>query len=156
MTLANYPALGKAFYTLGRHLLLESSLGDRARELATLRVAWRYKADYEWHHHVRFGQSIGLTDAEIEAVKGEPSNPIWGELDACVLSATDQLCQTGGIEDATWAELSRLLEQRQMMDLVFTVGQYVMVSWAVADPRMRHPAANASTKDHERTNGYVR
>lgn len=132
MTLANYPELGKAFYTLGRHLLLESSLSDRVRELLTLRVAWRYKAEYEWAHHVRFAKRIGMTDAEIEAVKGDAANPIWSELDACVLAATDQLTGNGGIDDATWAVLARHLDRRQLMDLVYTIGQYVMVSWAVA------------------------
>jgi alkylhydroperoxidase family enzyme len=132
MTLANHPALGKAFYTFGRHLLLESSLADRPRELATLRVAWRYRNEYEWHHHVRFGLRIGLSDAEIEATKGDPANPIWSEFDRCVLRATDQLCGSGGVDDATWAELGRHLDQRQLMDLVFTIGQYAMLSWAVA------------------------
>ena len=131
MTLAHYPKLMAAYYTFGRHLLLESSLPPRLRELLTLRVAWRYRSEYEWSHHVRFSKRIGLTGEGIEAVREGPEAAIWGEADRCVLRVTDQLCEGGKLEDGLWEELRRRLDQRQAMDLVFTVGHYAMTAWAI-------------------------
>jgi 4-carboxymuconolactone decarboxylase len=130
--LAHYPKLGKAFYTFGRHLLLESSLPHRLRELATLRVAWHHKSEYEWYHHARFGKQIGLSDEEIKAVKQGPEAKIWTRADRCVLRLTDELCTRSEVDDATWHELNEILTQHQTMDLVFTVGQSVVTAWVIA------------------------
>ncbi len=133
MTLANYPKLAKAFYTFGRHLLLESSLGDRPREIATLRVAWRYKVEYEWFHHVRFGKRIGMTAAEIEAIKTGADDKVWtNAADRAVLRVTDSLIDKSTCDDATWAEINKHFNLHQVMDLLFTVGQYVMLGWVAA------------------------
>ncbi|GIQ81607.1 hypothetical protein KIPB_002592, partial [Kipferlia bialata] len=35
------------------------------------------------------------------------------------------------ISDATWAGLGETLSQKQLMDVIFTVGQYTMVSMAL-------------------------
>lgn len=131
-TLARHPKLAKAFYTFGRHLLVESSVPDRLRELVTLRVAWHKQCGYEWFHHVRFGLQIGMTEAEIEAVKIGPDVGVWTEADRIVLRATDELIGQSEITDATWAALTTILGEQQIMDLVFTIGQYVMVAWAIA------------------------
>ncbi len=46
-------------------------------------------------------------------------------------SATDELRDDSCLSDATWNELAKTYDKRQMMDLVFTVGQYNMVSMAL-------------------------
>lgn len=132
MTLAHYPKLTAAYYTFGRHLLLDSSVPHRLREIITLRVAWRYKSAYEWYHHVRFGLRIGLTHEEIEAVREGPDAAVWGEAERCVLRVADQLCGQGSLDDATWEELGRHLDRQQAMDLIFTIGHYTMTAWAAA------------------------
>ena len=40
--------------------------------------------------------------------------------------------QTGDLSDASWASLTKFYDRRQMMDLIFTVGHYVMTSWALS------------------------
>ena len=35
------------------------------------------------------------------------------------------------VSDATWATLSKTCSTEQLMDAVFTVGQYNLVSWAL-------------------------
>jgi len=36
------------------------------------------------------------------------------------------------ISDEVWTTLARHLDTRQLMDLVLTIGHYVMLSWAIA------------------------
>ena len=132
MALVRHPKLCKAFYTLGRHLLVESSVPDRLREMVTLRVAVRYRSEYEWYHHVRFALRIGITDAEIEAVKLGSSAPNWRRPERAVLKLVDELCGEGKLSDATWGDLNEILNQQQIMDLVYTVGNYIMTALALS------------------------
>ena len=47
------------------------------------------------------------------------------------MQATDELHAECHITDETWASLSEHLDKKQLMDLVFTVGQYNLVSMAL-------------------------
>ncbi|GAA3204476.1 carboxymuconolactone decarboxylase family protein [Actinocorallia longicatena] len=126
-TLVRHPDLTAAFLTFNSHLLLRSSLPPRQRELAILRIARRRGCAYEWGHHVRIAGKVGLTEAEIEdAAQGKAA----GELDSAVLRAVDELDEDSDLSDATWAVLSSHLEERQVMDLVFTIGAYIMCAMA--------------------------
>ena len=138
MLLANHPALGKAFNTFGKHLLLESTVSVRPRELIVLRTSWNMKAEYEWHYHVGYAITAGLTLDEVAAIRDGPDSPVWQgkDEDRAVLRAVDELWEKSTITDETWAELSRFFDKRQLMDLVFTIGQYVMLSWAIAAFKM--------------------
>ena len=132
MVMANHPALATAFYGFGMQLLLGSSLPDRPREIVTLRVAWRYQAAYEWAHHTRFARALGFTEAEIAAVKDGPAAALWSDEDRTLLRAVDQLCEHTQIDDETWAALANRFDRHQMMDLVFTIGHYVMLAMALS------------------------
>ena len=50
------------------------------------------------------------------------------EFDATLLGATDELHKDQRISEGTWKALSARYTDQQMMDLIFTVGQYTMVS----------------------------
>jgi 4-carboxymuconolactone decarboxylase len=134
MTLANHPKLAMAYHTFGKHLLLASTLPVRPRELVVLRTAWLVKCEYEWHYHVGYGLKAGLTMEEIAAVKEGAQSPIWDgkDEDRAILQSVDELYRDSRISDATWAALLRFFDRHQLMDLVFTIGNYVMLSWAVS------------------------
>lgn len=132
MTLAQHPAIGRTFYPFGKQLLVHSTLPARQRELMTLRISWLYSCEYEWGHHLQWARNLGISDEEIEALKGATDAYPWSELDLAVLRAIDQLRENNVIDDDVWAALARHFDQRQLMDLVLTIGHYVMLSWAIA------------------------
>jgi 4-carboxymuconolactone decarboxylase len=132
MVQANHPKLAMAYYALGKHLLLDSTLPVRPRELAVLRTSWHLKCEYEWHYHVGYAVNIGMSFAEIAAIGIGAEAGNWNEQDRAVLSAVDELWQNSRVTDATWASLATHFDKRQLMDLVFTIGSYVMLSWAIA------------------------
>jgi AhpD family alkylhydroperoxidase len=126
-TLARHPDLAEAFLPFNTRLLLRSTLPPRLRELAILRVARRTGCAYEWAHHVRIAAKAGLSEAEIEAA-GDGAG--GGELDEAVLRAVDELAEESNLSDRTWGTLAAYLDERQLMDLVFTVGAYVLLAMA--------------------------
>ena len=136
MVMANHPDLGKVYNHWGKHFLISNTLATRQLELLILRVAWRVKSEYEWHNHVGYGIKAGLTLEEIAAIREAPEAGNWSEQDEAVLRAVDELIDKGDISDPTWATLSKYYDRKQLMDLVFSIGHYVMTSWALTTFRV--------------------
>src|SRR5262244_3345745 len=131
-TLARHWQAYKKFLVWGRHVLGDTStLPPRERELLILRTGWLCRAEYEWGQHVVFGKAAGLTDAEIARIKEGPDAAGWSPFDATLLRAADELHADAFISDATWAALSERYGTEQLMDVVFAVGQYTLVSMAL-------------------------
>ena len=130
-TLANHPDLARRWLVFGNHILGKSTLAVRERELVILRIGYLCQSGYEWGQHVLIARAAGMSDEEIRSCKTGPETPGLSELDRLLLTATDELHADAHITDATWEGLSKHLSQQQMMDLVFTVGQYNLVSMAL-------------------------
>ncbi|EME14338.1 carboxymuconolactone decarboxylase family protein [Rhodococcus triatomae] len=126
-TLVRHPDLTKAFLGFSVHLLYRSTLPERLREVTILRVAHRHECDYESHHHTDIAREAGFTDAEIEAARLGKSDDRSEQL---VLSAVDELFDTSRLSDRTWNVLGEFLDDKQRIDLVFTVGGYSSMAMA--------------------------
>lgn len=126
--LAQHPTLSAKFLEFGKQLLMDSNLSDRDRELVTLYVAWTTKSDYEWASHVAFGLRIGLTDADIDAVKQGPGCSHWSDKEKNLFLAVDQMRDNFEVDDQLWEALSKELNLVQMVELMFTIGNYVLAS----------------------------
>lgn len=130
-TLAAHPKLLKQWLVFGNYILNKSTLPPRERELLILRIGWLCRAEYEWGQHVVIGKRAGLTDEEIDRIKEGPDAPGWSEFDATLLRAADELRAQAFISDAVWNALAARYDTRQLLDLIFTVGQYNLVSMAL-------------------------
>jgi 4-carboxymuconolactone decarboxylase len=129
-TLLRHPPLAQSYLTFNAHLLVRSTLSARVREIAILRAAVHRDSEYLWDHHVPLAVRAGLTDAEIAAVRAGGGAGL-GEEDALVITVADELQAHSTLSDATWAASSAFFDERQRMDLVFTVGAYHLLALAV-------------------------
>lgn len=130
--MGNHPELGKVYNIWGKQLLMGNTLSVRHLELLILRIGWRVKSAYEWHHHVGYALNADITLEEIAAIRTYPEGHAWAEDDAAVLDTVDELLTNHSVSDALWARLEAVFDTRQRMDLVFTIGHYVMTSWALS------------------------
>ena len=130
-TLAQHSDLARRWMVFANHILGKSTLSGRDRELLILRIGYLCQAEYEWGQHVEIARRIGMSDAEILAAKTGPETEGISELDRLLLRATDELHSDAHVSDATWSGLSEHYSIQQLMDLVFTVGQYNLVSMAL-------------------------
>ena len=129
-TLARHPKALKRWLVFGGHVLAKSSLPERERELLILRAGWRCGSVYEFGQHTVIGEVVGVTAEEVARLATEALDG-WSAADAALLRAADEMVASHTISDATWAELDEQLSTEQIIDLVFTVGQYAMVSTAL-------------------------
>ncbi len=130
-TLAHHPKLLKRWLVFASHVMNKSSFPDRERELVILRIGWLCQAEYEWGQHVVIGRKAGLTEEEIERIKSGPEAEGWSDLDRNLLRATDELKNEAFVSDTTWNELKKTYDDKQMMDFIFAVGNYNLVSMAL-------------------------
>lgn len=130
-TLAHHPKLLQRWLVFANHVLGKSSLPEREREILILRIGWLCRAGYEWGQHVLIGRRCGLTDDEIQRIKAGADAGGWSDGDRDLLRAVDELHRDAHVTDATWARLAERWDTQQLMDIVFTVGQYNLVSMAL-------------------------
>ena len=120
--LARHPALARAFLTFNVHLLTASALPARTRELAILRIAWRRRCRYEWAQHVLIARRAGVTDEEVAEIRAGAAT--------LINKAVDELDERSSLSDETYRALAAELDERQLMDLVFTIGTYGLLAMA--------------------------
>jgi alkylhydroperoxidase family enzyme len=130
-TLAHHPKLMKRWLVFGNHILAKNTLSARDRELAILRVGWLCKAEYEWSQHAEIALNSSISKDEIKRVTLGPDAEGWADHEVALLRAADELVGDAFIGDATWGALSSFYDKEQLMDLIFTVGQYNLVSMAL-------------------------
>lgn len=68
---------------------------------------------------------------EIERCRQGPEADGWRPFEASLVRAADELHADQCISDTTWAALVEAYDTRQMMDVVFAVGQYTLVAMAL-------------------------
>jgi alkylhydroperoxidase family enzyme len=130
-TMANHPELARDWLTFATHVLRNSTLPPRDREILILRIGWLCGSEYEWAQHVRFGKREGLGEDDLRHIRQGPEAAGASPHDRLLLKAVDELHAEAFITDDTWNSLCETYDTRQMMDLVFAVGQYTLVSMAL-------------------------
>lgn len=131
--MANHPALCSAWMGFSTHLLFDDSntLPPPEREMVILRIGWLCQSGYEFGQHILLSQKAGVTKEQVVAVSEGPNDPLWDDHMRAVMTAVDELHNDAFISDPTWAELMKEYDHKQVMDLIFTVGQYNMLSMAL-------------------------
>lgn len=127
-TFARHPKLLKNFLGFGNHMLFNSTLDPRERQLIILRTGYLCKSKYEWGHHTAIGKRVGLTDDEIARVKIGPKAPDWLPIQKAVLQVVDELHNDQMVSDSAWTELCRLYDEQRAIEVVALVGLYTLVS----------------------------
>jgi alkylhydroperoxidase family enzyme len=120
--------LAQAFLTLNGHVLMGTTLSERHRELLIMRVAAVRNCGYEWAQHLFMARDVGLTDEEIGRIAYGPDSPFWGEADAALTRAVDELIGEGTVNEPTWTTLAAHFDTKQLLDVIFTVGTYDLLA----------------------------
>jgi alkylhydroperoxidase family enzyme len=130
-TVARHEKLAKRWLVFGTHVMAKNSLDARSRELVILRTGYLCKSEYEWGQHVRLARAAGLSADEIRRIAAGPDAPGWDPFEATLLRAADELHGDQFITEATWQALSARYGEQELLDLIFTIGQYTLVSMAL-------------------------
>ena len=128
LTMARHPKMMKKWQPFVEYILEESTLPARERELLILRIGWLCRSEYEFGQHTRIGEKAGLSFEEIINITKGSEAPGWDLFEAALLRAVDDLHAEAFISEATWDTLSQKYTEKQMIDVIMTVGAYQLVS----------------------------
>ena len=126
--LAHSPPVLSGFTKLGGALLQDATLDPRLRELAIVRVGLLAGASYEVGKHTAIARAVGVSDggARLRFESGE-SRDALGDAARAVVELTDELFGGVRASDAAMDRVRRHLDDRQLVELVVTIGYYGLV-----------------------------
>lgn len=125
---AKHPKLMSAQRNLQKHIFLDSTLSPRIRELAILRIGWRCNSGYELAQHAKFGMEAGLDRNDLIRITKDSNHPEWTPIESAIVRAADEMFDDAFVSTQTWNDLSKELNEQQLLDLLSIVGRY----WAVS------------------------
>ena len=130
-TFARNPPADELRNAQGAHIRGANTLAPRNRQLVIMRVGVLARSEYEWAAHSRGGRQVGMNDADVVRVAAGPTAPGGTLLETLLLRAVDELYRDNVIDGTTWEALARELSVQQLLDVLFTVGSYRSVSYAL-------------------------
>ncbi len=138
-TLFHRPKTAKAINELLFSLLFESEIGHRRREFIILRIGWTTGSEYEWTQHWPLAlQMFECTEEELLALRGDwRAATCFDATDRAVLTAVDELLETGDLCDATWKACFEGLGRDAAIDLVTALGTWLLISKVARGLRVR-------------------
>jgi alkylhydroperoxidase family enzyme len=126
--LARQPDLLSPFLGWAAALALNGVLSHRDHELLALRAASNCHSEFEWVEHADYARAAGLTEAEIASVAKSIDDGVWTDAERALLRAADELHREHDVTDSTWAVLAEHYEPAALVEILFVVGQYTMLS----------------------------
>jgi 4-carboxymuconolactone decarboxylase len=122
----------------GGALLRSAQLDAKLRELAILRVSRLTPgAEYEWVQHVPIALAVGCTEDQVAALEaGDHSAHCFSEDEQLVLRFTEEVVRDAAPADATWNAASARWTPRELIELLLTIGQYMMLGRVMATTRI--------------------
>jgi 4-carboxymuconolactone decarboxylase len=112
---------------LGSYIRYESPLEFRIREIAALMGARFWTQQYEWHVHVPNALKAGVDQSIIDAIRDGYKPPRMAADEEVVYQFMTELLNNKGVSDPTYARALELFGEAGIVDLVGTVGYYVMI-----------------------------
>ena len=127
-TFLNHPAFVKGVMPFFNYMTEQPSLSARHREILILRTAWLSRSEYLWAHHASAAVKAGLSRDELRRIAEGPDSSGWDPFEATLLRMADQLHHTAFVNDATWGSLSARFTAPDLIDAVFLVCEFTMIS----------------------------
>ena len=126
--LARQPDLLGPFLGWAAALALNGVLPHRDHELLALRAASNCHSEFEWAEHAEYARAAGLGEDEIAMVARPVDEGAWTDGERALLRAADELHAGTDVTDATWAALAEHYDAPALVEILFVVGQYTMLS----------------------------
>jgi 4-carboxymuconolactone decarboxylase len=127
--LVNHPEFYRGFIPFVDKLMSRSLLPPRDRQILILHTLRLCDGSYEEDHHTRISRSLGMSAAEVSAAQTGAGGAL-GTFDRALVRAADELVNEQCMSDEAWSILAKTYTVNQMIEVVFLVGTYTMLSMA--------------------------
>ena len=122
--LANAPDVFAAWAQQVDELLDSPTFSLRTRELVILRVAHLQGSRYELSQHSGIARSAGLTERQVNAIRGDLDAANFTHTERVVLDLVTELCTTRRLTDESFAAAHSALGDKALTELLMLVSCY--------------------------------
>ena len=126
--LMHSPGLAQKVMEAGAHVRLKSTLSPVHREIIIIAVSREKDAGYEWNSHVRTGRTAGMREEVIDAVRSRADVSHLDPDERDIVLYVRHLLRTNRVEQALFDSLRQRHDDRWMVELTATIGQYQYIS----------------------------
>ena len=126
-TMAHSPQVGFHFLGLGNAILFKGVVPSNLLELAILRVGHLNRAIYEWTQHVLIALTVGVRQAQIDALPNWEYSSEFNDIEKYILRYTDEETLNIRVIEETFAAVRAILSEEGVVELTTTIGYYGMV-----------------------------
>jgi alkylhydroperoxidase family enzyme len=124
LTTGHAPKFARASGAMAFTIRFETSTPRRLVELVIFRTAQIVGSDYELNQHTPLMKMCGYSDQQIAEVSDWRRSTYFDEKQRTLLGYVEQMANGGNVDDATFADLSRLFTPQQIVEISYTVGNY--------------------------------
>ena len=136
------PPVGHALQELGAAIRFRTELTARVREMAILMVAQVWDSAYERASHEPIGREAGLTDEEIEALRGGADPGFPDKQEQAAYSVVRALTgPAADLDDEAYEAAVAVLGERALVELSTLVGYYATLALQMRIFRVPAPAS---------------
>lgn len=104
----------------------QGGLSKRERQMAILAIARYWNAAYPWAAQVRAANAIGIEQHIIDAINSGGTPKLIDPRERMAYDLAVEHLSTKKLSDATFAAASKLFNEKELVSLVATIGQFSM------------------------------
>jgi 4-carboxymuconolactone decarboxylase len=133
------PAFGELAQQLGGYCRFKTGVPPRISEFAILVTARLWRAQYEWFAHVPQAERAGVKAQTIRDLHKGRVPKAAPKDERAIYDFIQELYKTRRVSDKTFARVQALLGDAATVELVGTLGYYVLISMILNVFRMSPP-----------------
>src|SRR5262249_25444171 len=125
--LLHSPALAGAWLDFNNAVRFKTTLDDRLRELAIVRIAYLNGAAYVVSiHRSRYAEAAGVSRAEVDALKSWTRSRHFSANERAMLAYADAMTRDVKVPATVFRALRRHFDERRLVELTVLVAAYNM------------------------------
>ena len=132
LTYAQSPSMYKTWFPFATYLMPNSIVDPRYRQIVILRTAYIWKSGYLWAQHADVSARLSLLSEEDIASLSEDNLSHWSPEEDSLIKACDETKAHGAILEGTWSALAAFLDDSELVELTFLIGQYILIATTVS------------------------
>ena len=137
---ARSPETGDLAQQIGARVRFHSSLPNRLNEMAILLTARAWTAQYEWYAHKRLALQAGLSQSIVDAIAAGRRPAAMQPDEQALYDFQTELLETKQVGDAAFRAAVAAFGERGVVDLLYNIGYYQLVSMVLNVDRYPLPA----------------
>lgn len=123
------PTCFTAYGELAKAIFATLDVPPLERELVVLVVAVLQDCEYEWAQHEQIAAAMGIPQDQIDAVRrGDFTSAVFNAREKALFEFTCQTVNNVRVDDAAYAAVAAFYSHRQIIELLYTIGSYMMLA----------------------------